>query len=223
MNHGLRFLLLGLVGMLDAGCPAASSMSRPESVVQAYGKALRDGDYGRAYELMSPEYRKEHSREEFIRALTARKAELRRSGDPLQGAPRQTKVEARVDYGEGDSLTLRLTGGTWLIATDPVDFYSQRTPAEALRSFVRAIERHRYDVVMRFVPNKWVESMTVEKLRQQWEGEKQAEVVALIKTLKLNLKAPIRGKGDTATMPYGDHFEVRFLREDGVWKIEDPD
>ena len=30
-------------------------------------------------------------------------------------------------------------------------------------------------------------------------------------------------KSKVATMPYGDRYEVRFLKEDGVWKIEDPD
>jgi len=219
-----RLLVLGSVGLLAvAGCPKASTVNHPEDALKAYAGALERGDHDGAYELMSVEFRKKHTRDDFLRMLRAHTADLKQSVAQLKGAPRVVQVEAIVTFGKGDSLKLVLSEGRWRIASDPVDFYSQRTPVEALRSFIRAIERHRYDVVLRFVPNVWAESMTVEKLRKQWEGDQQEEVTALLKNLRANLNAPIRRKGDRATMPYGDRFEVRFVREDGVWKIEDPD
>ena len=141
----------------------------------------------------------------------------------LKGGPVKTRIQAMVRYDNGESLKLEVEKGRWKIASDPTDFYSQKTPEDALRSFVRAIERKRYDIVLRFVPAKWADAMTVGKLKKQWEGGKQKEVKAMIKLLKENLKAPIHRSGDRATMPYGEKSEVRFVLEEGVWKIEDPD
>jgi glutamate racemase len=40
--------------------------------------------------------------------------------------------------------------------------------------------------------------------------------------LRASINAPIVELGDEAHMPYGER-EVRFVREDGIWKIDDPD
>jgi hypothetical protein len=213
-----------VVAMMLAGCPKpGGSVNEPEKVLKEYAAALKKGDHDRAYALMSAKFRETHTREDFDRLLREHKIEVDQAADQLKTQPKKVMLEARIDYGEGETLKLVKDKGSWHIAQNPVDFYGQRTPAEALRSFVRAIERHRYDVVMRFVPNKWAEVMTVEKLRDQWEGGKKDEVKGLLKNLKANLSAAIHVAGNTATMPYGDRFEVRFIREDGVWKIEDPD
>ncbi|MCC6749594.1 MAG: hypothetical protein IT371_18155 [Deltaproteobacteria bacterium] len=221
-----RIAVLGLLGGLTAlaGCPSrATSTLRPEQVLVAYAKALSAGNYDAAYELMSLSFRQRYDRKEFLRMLRENPDEVRMSVRQLQEVPEQARVEARFEYGEGDAFLMVVEDGHWKLASDPLDFYSQRTPAEALRSFVRAMERRRYEIVLRFVPAKWAESMTVEKLRKQWEGEKREEVDRMLKTLRANLNAPIRETGDIATMPYGDKYEVRFVREDSLWKIEDPD
>ncbi|MBW2732163.1 MAG: hypothetical protein JRH20_07195 [Deltaproteobacteria bacterium] len=81
----------------------------------------------------------------------------------------------------------------------------------------------RYDIMLRFVPSQWAAAMTVKKLKKLWEGEKRAEVEVLVKELDANLKAAIKIAGNRASMAYGDHKSVRFLKEEGAWKIEDPD
>ncbi len=220
----LASLTLGLLLLGGAGCPApATTSARPEDALTAYAEAVLAGKVDRAYELMSEAYRKRYDKKEFARMLREHPADVQASMKQLQAKATEVQVEARVELAEADSLKLVVENGAWKIATDPTDFYSQRTPADALRSFVRALERRRYDIVLRFVPAKWAETMTVEKLRQEWEGQKKDEVGSLIKNLKANLNAPIHVAGDTANMPYGEKFEVRFVREDGIWKIEDPD
>lgn len=216
---------LGLGGtLLLVACRSNSpSASDPAAVLREYAGALERGRYDEAYELMSLEYRKRYTRAEFERALKERPDELKQMLAQLRERPRQVDVSAQVGYGEGDALKLSVERGAWRIDSDPLEFYGQRTPGEALRSFVRAIERRRYDVVLRFVPAKWAEAMTAEKLRAQWEGDKKAELERLLKNLKANLGAPIEEDGDNATMPYGENFKVAFVREDGVWKIADPD
>jgi len=215
----LVILVLGL-----GGCPAQRATSDPpQAVVTAYADALQAGNYERAYSLMSLTYRKRYDKKDFVRMMQENPSEARAVAQQLRGKAQQVDVEAKVEYAESESLRLIVENGGWKIATDPLDFYSQRTPTEALRSFVRALERRRYDIVLRFVPSKWADAMTVEKLRREWEGEKREEVTQLLKNLRANLNAPIHQSGNAATMPYGEKYEVRFVLEDGLWKVEDPD
>lgn len=219
----MRAVFSLILVVTGAGACSGPSSSPAQQVLKEYARALKQGNHGRAYGLMTAEFRQTHTRADFERLLRERKSEVERAAEQLAEQPKRITLEAVITYGEGESLRLVSDGGTWRIASDPIDFYGQSTPGEALRSFVRAVERRRYDVVLRFVPNKWADAMTVDKLRAQWEGDKKDEVKGLLKNLKANLGAPIQTTGDSATMPYGDRYEVRFLREDGVWKIEDPD
>ena len=77
--------------------------------------------------------------------------------------------------------------------------------------------------VMRFVPKADREGMTVERMKQAWEVENREEIERIVANLRANLDNPIEVVGDRATMPYGERFRVQFVREDGVWRIEDPD
>jgi hypothetical protein len=65
--------------------------------------------------------------------------------------------------------------------------------------------------------------VSIDQLRDYWEGERRAENQKLLKALRAHVNAAIVETGDEARMPYDETAEVRFLREDGVWKIEDVD
>jgi hypothetical protein len=209
--------------LVVVGC-ASSPASQPLSAVDAYAAALRGGDFNRAYDLMSARYRREHSREDFVRMMRDSPQEVRHTASRLTSSNRRIDVSATFVYDDlRDELPLVLESGGWRIASDPLEFYPQDTPAHALRSFVRAVELKRYDVVLRFVPNRWRQEMNEGKIREQFEGEKREEVVQMMRLLGANLDNPIEQEGDKARMPYGERYEVKFLREDGVWKVADPD
>jgi hypothetical protein len=131
------------------------------------------------------------------------------------------RIEVEVDLGQ--KLTLVLEAGQWRVAAQPFDLTAQDTPRAALRSFVRAVELRRYDALLRLIPNRYRAGVTVDKLREYWEGERRAENQALLKAVRAHIDAPIVETGDEARMPYGESAEVRFLREDGAWKVEDID
>jgi hypothetical protein len=88
---------------------------------------------------------------------------------------------------------------------------------------VRALEQRRYDIVLRLCPTRRRAGLSVEALRAFWEGEHKTENVALLQSLREALGAPIVEIGDEARLSYGAGSEARLVREDGVWKIEDPD
>lgn len=223
--NGWMALMVGLIvgGTLaaSAGCPQRAAT--PKTTLKAYIKALEAGDYGRAYDLMSKSFRKEYDRDEFVAHHKRNRGDVKKNVSELKKGPSKLVVKAQFKYGEGNLLRLVREGGAWKLALDPVSFYSQRTPAEALRSFVRAMERRRYKLLLRFVPNQWRKVMSVADTQRLF-GKDQIEATnQLIRNLKANLGNKIDVKGDEAHMLYGDSYKVEFKREDGVWKIVDAD
>ncbi|MFH2007209.1 MAG: hypothetical protein ABI333_11530 [bacterium] len=216
MLLGGALLLLG-----GTGCP--HQVATPKSTLKAYIAALETGDFARAYDLMSQSFRKEYDRDEFISHHKRNPKDVKKNISELKQGPAKLEVQARYSYGEGNNVSLVREGGAWKLALDPVSFYSQRTPEEAIRSFVRALQRRRYRILLRFVPNQWRKVMSVQDTQRLFSKEQIEDTRQLIRNLKANLTNKIDVKGDDAYMLYGDSYKVQFKREDGVWKIVDAD
>jgi hypothetical protein len=219
----IRVLSLVLAGTLAAstGCP--QRVATPKTTLKAYIAALEVRDYARAYALMSRSFRKEYDRDEFVAHHKRNRDDVKKNIKELKKGPRKLVVKAQFKYGDGNLLSLVQEGGAWKLALDPVSFYSQRTPKEALRSFVRALQRRRFKLLLRFVPNQWRKVMTVKDTQRLFSKEQIEATRQLIRNLKANLGNKIDIKGDEAHMLYGDSYKVEFKREDGVWKIVDAD
>ncbi|HZS38462.1 MAG TPA: hypothetical protein VFF06_16620 [Polyangia bacterium] len=211
-----RLALLAL--LVAAGCPRPPAAAvGPESALQAYLNAVAAGRLDEAYNWMSADYRKTHDRAAFERALGDR-----RGAEKLRGA--RVELEAEAQLPDGERLPLVMENGAWRLARDPLDFYPQRTPAEALRSFLRAVENRRYEVVVRFVPSRYRATVTVDAVRARWEGERRAELgqqldairAALARGEPLELGPP---EGE-ARLQLGERKQAKLVREDGDWKIE---
>lgn len=218
-----RSVLLGLLALiLVGGCPAASNQG-PATTLDSYSAALRTGDYARAYGMMSESFRAKYSKDEFVRMMKENKREVEDTAARLEAGHRSLDVSAEFRYGLGDSLRLVNEHGSWRIASNPILFYSMATPRDALRSFVRAYRLERWDIMLRFVPGKYAEKMTEAKMKNQFRGEHREQIASMMNMLEANLDEPIEDKGNEARMPYGDRYEVKFIREDGLWKIQDLD
>lgn len=213
----------GLILFLCVGFGCAGRSGTPEGTAQSFARAVRDGRYEDAYERLSKRYRQRVPLVEFRQQLEAHPDEARELAALLDRAGEAGEVTATVPLADGADLSLRLEDGRWRIHGNVVDFYDQSSPRAALRSFVRAMERRRYEIVLRFVPNGDREGMSPESIARAWEGDAREEIQRLVASLRANLDEPIEVVGDRATMAYGEGATVQFLREDGVWKIEDPD
>ena len=209
--------------VLVVGCGGASPDQTPEGAVAALASALRRGDSASAYRLMSRSYRQHVSYDEFVAMLERDRDEVAQSAELLARAAGPAEQTASIELGEHERVDMVREGGSWRVSTDVVDFYGQSTPRDALRSFVRAVEHRRYDVVLRLVPAADRTEMTAESLRASWEGEGREEIQRIVASLRAALEHPIEIVGDRATMTYGDHQRVQFVREDGVWRVEDPE
>lgn len=213
----MRAILVCLV--LAAGCGGGQG---PSGTLDAYGKALKSRDYGAAYELMSSSFRGKVTREDYVRMMKDNPREVADTADRMRKKG-SIEVSAEFEYGLGDRMLLVEEGGEWRIAANPLGFYDQTTPRNALRGFLRAYRLERWDVMLRFVPNVYREKMDQDKMKAQFTGPSREQMENLVNTLEANVDEPIIERGNDARMSYGDRFTVTFVREDGAWKLKDLD
>jgi hypothetical protein len=213
MVPGMRALWITL--LLGACHPPAS----PEATLSAWRSAVASGKTGEAYALLSSEWRRGHDQAAFERALGPSDGRARQKLTERWKEARTT-LRAEVTLPSGDVIPLVLEDGSWRFAHDPLDVYPQRTPEEALRSFIRAVEHKRWEVVLRFVPRRNRPLVTAEKLRERWEGERAQEIHAQLEAARAHLGEPIDQRGEEATLPVGERKQVKMVREEGQWKVE---
>jgi hypothetical protein len=216
-NAGVRFVVLCLVVL---GCTPSGG---PSQTLDKYGRALKNHDFGESYDLMSSSFRGKVSREDYMRMMRDNPREVDETADRLRGKRGSLEVSAEFEYGLGDQMRLVQEDGHWKIQTNPLAFYDQSTPKAALRSFLRAFRLERWDIMLRFVPNTYREKMDVAKMKAQFTGASKEQMETLMNTLEANVDEPIIERGNDARMSYGDKYEVKFLKEDGVWKLKDLD
>jgi hypothetical protein len=223
MRSLLVVVAVGALSLAVSAAGCAGSKTAATGALDRYGKALRDRDFENAYELMSSSFRAKVSREEFVRMLRDSPREVGETARRLDKKPSRMEISAEFEYGLGDTMRLVQEGGTWKIASNPLAFYDQTTPRAALRSFIRAYRLERWDVMLRFVPDKYREKMDVEKMRKLFQGSNHELMEVLMNMIEANIDEPIDPKGNEARMSYGERYEVKFQREDGAWKIKDLD
>ena len=213
-----------LWAMLALWAACGARHTEPELALRSYGEELQQGDFEAAYSFMSEEFRAKHTMKDFVRMMKENSQEVSETTTRLRSSPERVEVSAEVTYGVGDRFGLVVEGGEWKISNNPIAYYDQTTPREALRSFLRAYHLKRWDVLLRFVPTDLQTRMTVATVKEQFAGAKAEEVAELMSRVGANIDSPIsEPRGNQARMAYGDRYEVEFLREDGLWKIQDLD
>jgi hypothetical protein len=210
-------LLLWLAGA------CAQRAAAPAGAIESYAAAVERKDYAAAYALLSSSYRQQVSLADFKAQQSADAAELAADARSLRDSADRWSARVFVALPGDESSVLVRESGSWRLESPPLAPYGQGTPRAALRSFVRAIENRRYDVLVRLAPVRFRASVTVEKLRAFWEGTTAAANRAFLRELRLNLGTRIAEEGDEAFMTYGSGRQVRFVREDGLWRIESPE
>lgn len=216
----MRSLACAFLVVAVAACTRSSG---PSQTLDSYGRALKNHEFAQAYDLMSSSFRSKVSREDYVRMMRDNPREVDETAERLRGKHGSIEVSAEFEYGLGDQMRLVQEGGRWRIASNPLAFYDQSTPKGALRSFIRAFRLERYDIMLRFVPNQYREKMDAAKMKAQFTGPSREQMETLMNTLEANVDEPIIERGNDARMSYGDRFEVKFVKEDGVWKLKDLD
>ncbi|MBI5533392.1 MAG: hypothetical protein HY898_11800 [Deltaproteobacteria bacterium] len=218
-------LVAAALAMGAAACGASSPMPKdPSEALRAYSGALEQGRIDEAYAMLSEEARREISLDAFRRMATESPAEVREIARAMTRPSSAPVVTATISTPSGDSLLLVYESGRWRIDGSAIDLYAQITPRQAVTAFVRGFERHRYDILMRFVPDSKKAGLDAAKLKDAWEGSQRQDMERIVQAVKSALPtATFEEVGDRATMPFGAVGTVQLVREHGVWKIEDFD
>lgn len=220
MRHFV-FLLI-FASLLPLACGGAQGED-PSSVLRAYARSLEEGRADDAYRMLSDEARRGVSVEAFRRMVKDNPDEVREIGKSLARPTAAPVVTATVTSPNGQELELVLENGKWKVESSAIDLYTQDTPRHAVLGFVRALERKRYDIVLRYVPDAHKEGLDAAKLKTSWEGHDKEEMDQVLAALKQTLPtATIEETGERATLPYGAGT-MQLVREHGLWKIEDFD
>lgn len=234
-----KLCLAAVLAVLVCGCRTARPRD-PTATAQRYLE-LTAGDHpAAAYPLLGDAFTAHCDRTCFARLVGVQREEARRALSELRSGG-----EARVDYtveltlSDGTTLHLRQSeegvseppaDGTrpkapagrappYLLSQNPLDFYPQSTPEEALRSFVRALSAERYSALLRFVPKALADQLNEELLRARFEGAARPGVQAQLAAVKKHWDEPFQVDGTTARLPLGEGQEVRLVLEQGRWRV----
>ena len=230
----VRLAVVAAVALV-LGCPPATPGAHsPSDTLVSYADALRMGQADEAYNLLSDEAKRSISLEAFRRMVTENPDDVRDIARSLGRTTSTPVVTAKVVTPGGDELKLVYEGGRWRIDGTGIDRYSQATPRQALKGFLRAYQRGRYDVVMRYVPDAEREGrsdapwggegggLDAAMLKEAWTGSQKEEIEATVQAIRAAMPtAKIEQTEDRAAMAYGAGGTVSFVRENGLWKIEE--
>jgi hypothetical protein len=203
------------------GC--AHQAEAPSATLAAFGAAMARGDYRGAYALTSSAYRARTSYDAFAAGLAADPAGTKAFGERAVAVAPRVAPRVEITLELGDTVPLVLEQGRWRVDGPAFDVWGQETPRATLRSLVRALEGKRYDILLRLSPRRYRGGLTPDKLRRYWESERREDGPALLGRLRAALSTPIVESGDEAHLPLGPEQEVRFVREDGLWRVDDLD
>jgi hypothetical protein len=217
-------VLLAALAMPSVTSACAGSSGRdPESTLHAYARALEEGRAADAYRLLSDEARRGISFEAFKKTIESSPEDAREIGQSLERPTSPAVITAMVTAPNGDALELVWDRGRWRVDAAAIDLYRDDTPRHTVEGYLRALERKRYDVILRYVPDAHREGLDAAKLKAAWEGPDKDEIEQVLTNLKLAVPtASIEETGDHAQMSYGSGI-MKLVREHGRWKIEDFD
>ncbi len=218
----MRLVALGFIVALGlAAC--AHRPEGPAATVASFGAALARGDLRAAYQLTSAEFQRRMPFEAFAARCASAGAEPVALGQRLVAEAGGVAPRVDVTLQLGEQVPLVLEDGRWRVDGPVYEAWGQATPRAALRSFIRALDARRYDIVLRLVPERYRAGLSADRLRTFWETENREQHQAMLARLRAAAQAPLSEAGDEARLLVAPDRVVKLVREAGLWKIEDPD
>ena len=197
------------------GPSRVGSTGDAQSGVRAYILALRSDDPRQAYNMLSDQTRKEVSYEQFEVSWRAHKGERLDQANSLEeglrGAP-NIDEQARVRFGEGNTVGLIRERGQWKLKSGLVSRTVANQPRDAVRILAAALSSRDFDALMRVLTNRRRNGIA-----RQLDGLS----TSLLENLndEIALIGPDRAEltWDTETMRY----KVVLRKEGTEWRVDD--
>ena len=209
--------VIGLAAVL--GC--AHAPPEPGEALAAFGAAMARGDLRGAYAMTSAELQQRLPFEAFAAGFQGPGAEPAALGQRLAREAERVPPRLEVELAAGERVPLVFERGAWRVDGPVYTAWGQQTPRAAVRTFVRAVDARRYDVLLRLVPDRERGGLTADQLRAFWEGRDADAHRRLLLKVRAALAAPLVESGDEAHLPLAGDGEVRLTRESAGWTIEE--
>ena len=212
-SHRYRSWLAIAIPVFTCVACATSTADGPKQMVERYIAAINRDDPQAAYALLGEQVQRQITAAEFAARWKQVKPELRRQASQLgSSAERPMEIGATVTYRGGTRARLRFADGQWRIDGGISVSFQTATPLEALRTFIRAVERRSYDAVLKLLSRS---------VRQSIERDINDRLAKLKRWLGRDGEVEITG--DRARVRYDARYKIELVNEDGQWKILDFD
>lgn len=218
--RGLRLLVLFAVAIVLTQ-NACGGPSTPSRTARDFGNLIEREAYDAAYHLLASDSRAEVSPEDFARELRQNPSERLALASMLRGEPEAQRAEARFTLADGTVVRFYLEDGEWRLDGSILNPYPQSTPELALRSFSRAVQNKRFDLLIRFVPRRDREGLNEQVFREAFEDGPDPALARLFAIVDETDSFKAQIEDDRAVIQYASDGLVFLVFEDSVWKIAD--
>jgi hypothetical protein len=202
--------MLAIAGALLAlGC-ASQRVPDPKVTARAYASAAQRGDAEAVYALLTPEGQRALGRNGTRQLLTESKSELGRTARAIQSDGARVEASAETRFSDGESATLVLEEGRFLVDAASLLPARPRTPSQALSGLRRALARRSYPALMAL--------MTGDS-----QGALESDLGSLVSGLEHPETLDIQQSGDSAEVQLPTGHRILLKREAGIWRVLDFD
>ncbi|MDF3071981.1 MAG: hypothetical protein K0R38_7582 [Polyangiaceae bacterium] len=200
---------LVLAAFLGGGC-AGPRLPDPKVTARAYAAAAERGDADAIYALLTPEGQRALGRSGTRQLVSESRTELSRNARGVKSEAARVEASAETRFSDGESATLVLEDGRFLVDAASLLPARPRTPSQALSGLRRALARRSYPALMALMT-----------------GDSQSALESDLGSLVSGLEHPetldIQQSGDSAEVQLPTGHRILLKREAGIWRVLDFD
>ena len=209
MPRSSKVFLAVLSPLLFMAC-ASQRVPDPKVTARAYASAAQRGDADAIYAMLTPEGQRALGRSGTRQLVRESKAELARTARAVGGDSARVEASAEARFSDGESATLVLERGLFLVDAASLLPARPRTPSQALSGLRRALARRSYPALMAL--------MTSDS-----QGALESDLGSLVSGLEHPETLDIQVNGDSAEVQLPTGHRVLLKRETGIWRVLDFD
>jgi hypothetical protein len=196
-------------GAFALGC-ASRPVPDPKVTAEAYASAVTRGDADAVYALLTPEGQRALGRAGTRQLVRESRAELGRTARAIQSSGARVEATAEARFNDGESATLSLENGRFLVDAASLLPARPRTPSQALSGLRRALARRSYPALMAL-------------LAGDSENALESDLGSLVTGLEHPETLDIQVNGDSAEVQLPSGHRIVLKREADVWRVLDFD
>jgi hypothetical protein len=189
---------------------ASQRVPDPKVTARAYASAAERGDAEAIYAMLTREGQRALGQTGTRQLVRESKRELSRTARAVGGDGARVEASAEARFRDGESATLVLEEGRFLVEAASLLPARPRTPSQALSGLRRALARRSYPAL--------VALMTPES-----RGALESDLGSLVNGLEHPETLDIQVNGDSAEVVLPSGHRVSLKRESGIWRVLDFD